>query len=84
MIFILFPFLLGILLIIGAITGYIGLITLLLLIIGYIYSKYTSIKYPEMHKYVSHAPPVSIWAKLFAAWVIIFISAILVTVFLLN
>jgi hypothetical protein len=47
------PFTLGIILVIGAITGYIKLIILLLFIIPiicHIYSKYTSIKYPEMKK----------------------------------
>lgn len=50
---ILFPFILGIIGIIGAITGYIGLIILILFIISiiiHIYSKYISIKNPEMKK----------------------------------
>jgi len=50
---ILVPFILGIIGIIGAITGYIGLIILssfIISIILHIYSKYTSIKYPEMKK----------------------------------
>ncbi|MEL7669566.1 hypothetical protein [Methanobacterium sp.] len=53
LIYILFPFILGIIGIMGAITGYIGLIILLLFImsiISHIYSKYISIKNPEMKK----------------------------------
>ena len=50
---ILIPFILGIIGIISAITGYIWLIILSSFIIGiihHIYSKYISIKYPEMKK----------------------------------
>ena len=50
---ILFPFFLGILFITGTITGYgwlIGLSLIIISIISYIYSKYISIKNPEMKK----------------------------------
>lgn len=53
LVFTLFPFILGIIFIIGAITGYFSPIILSLFIISimcYIYSKYTSIKHPEMKK----------------------------------
>jgi multisubunit Na+/H+ antiporter MnhG subunit len=49
----LFPFILGIIFITCTIAGYIWIIVLLLLIISiisHIYSRYTSIKYPEMKK----------------------------------
>lgn len=50
---ILFPFLLGIIFITGVITGYgliIPLSLLIISIISYIHSKYTSIKHPEIKK----------------------------------
>ena len=53
MIFVLFPFILGIIFIIGAITGHIGLVLLLsfvIFIVINIYSKYVSFKYPEIKK----------------------------------
>ena len=52
-ILVLFLFILGIISIIGAITGHIGLVILLsfvMLIVINIYSKYVSIKYPEIKK----------------------------------
>ncbi len=68
----------GIIIVIGAITGLMRLLALLMLISGFIFRIYLSKKDPEKYKeYYSF----SIWEKLWGVWIIFFISVIFIVTF---